>query len=504
MGEPPTAAELQQTIREVSRFRGLVLAAIVAGLLFRSPHIQPLPLLFLSGAYLLYILSMWRLVVPSYVSPPLALGLIVADMTFITLAIHFSGGVQSLLFSLYPISIIYSSLYLGYISAFFAATVATLAYGLLLVAVGTPADIQGVLPVQMPSFYILAGLSGYLVERERQQRRQAKSLQEILDMERRAKEILKVTRELSSTLDPAEVLQRAATLACQIMGLARCILVLLKEENNRLIGEASNIPAQELGLGDIRDLTLPLEEGDAYAILREGKPVIIPNPQADPSVPPGLVHKLNAGPLLIVPIRAGDKLLGIMYLDDADREHHFTPEEVRIAEVFSQQVAVAIVNARLYSELQERIQNLLAEMRSLALRRGGAGQAFRLQALCYNGLEIDLSQRQVFMDGRPIKLSWTEFELLSFLAANPNVAFTREYIFRKVWRQNYFMSTNLVDVCIHRLRQKIEVNPAEPRYVITVHGVGYMFAARPHLGPGSVERQPLKKETMRPGVAPKG
>lgn len=483
----PAADGLPQTIRDVSRFRGLVLAAIVAGLLFRPPHIQPVPLLFLSVVYLVYLLGVWRLVVPRYASPPLALGLIVADVVFITLALHFSGGVQSLLFSLYPVSIIYSSLYLGYISAFFAATVATLAYGLLLVVAGTPIDIQGVLPIQMPSFYILAGLSGYLVERERQQRRRARALQEMLDMERGAKEVLKVARELNTTLDQAEVLRRAAISACQVIGPARCVFALLDEGNNRLVGEASNVPAQELGLNDIHDLVLPLREGAARAILQEGKPVVILNPQADPLVPPDLARRLDAGPLLVVPIRAADKLVGVMYLlDDADRGRYFTPEEIRIAEAFSQQVAVAIVNARLYGELQERIQNLLAEMRSLAIRREGAGQAIRLRALRYDGLEINLSQRQVFVDGRPIRLSWTEFELLSFLATNPNVAFTREAIFRMVWRQDYFVSTNLVDVCIHRLRQKIEVNPAEPRYVVTVYGVGYMFAASPQLRPGSV------------------
>jgi len=223
--------------------------------------------------------------------------------------------------------------------------------------------------------------------------------------------------------------------------------------------------------------------------LQEGKPVVITNPQADTLVPPGLAQSLKTGSLLIVPIRVADKLVGVMYLDDAGRGHRFTAEEIRIAEAFGQQAATAIVNARLYSEAQERIQNLLAEMRSLAMRREGAGRIFRPQVLRYDNLEINLSHRQVFAGGRPVKLSWTEFELLSFLASNPDMAFTREAIFRKVWRQDYFVNTNLVDVCVHRLRRKIEANPAEPRYVITVHGVGYMFATKPPLWPGNTGPQ---------------
>ena len=86
------------------------------------------------------------------------------------------------------------------------------------------------------------------------------------------------------------------------------------------------------------------------------------------------------------------------------------------------------------------------------------------------------------MRGRALSLSWTEFELLNFVVANPDTAFSGETIFRKVWRQEYYISTNLVDVRVHRLRQKIERNPAEPRYVVTVHGVGYMFARLPPVG----------------------
>ena len=101
----------------------------------------------------------------------------------------------------------------------------------------------------------------------------------------------------------------------------------------------------------------------------------------------------------------------------------------------------------------------------------------RTQEVTLGELELNAPLRRVTVRGRAVSLSWTEFELLSFLAANPDTAFSRETIFRKVWKQEYYISTNLVDVCVHRLRQKIESNPAEPRYVVTVHGVGYMFLA---------------------------
>jgi DNA-binding response OmpR family regulator len=165
-----------------------------------------------------------------------------------------------------------------------------------------------------------------------------------------------------------------------------------------------------------------------------------------------------------------------MYLDDGGKEHTFAAEEIRLAQSFAEQATSAIINARRYSEAQQQIQDLVAEMRAVAERREAAPRPVRPHEVTYDGLAINSQQRRVTVRGRPVNLSWTEFELLQFLASNPDTPFSRETIFRKVWKQEYYISTNLVDVCVHRLRQKIEKNPAEPRYVVTVHGVGYMFA----------------------------
>ncbi len=171
-----------------------------------------------------------------------------------------------------------------------------------------------------------------------------------------------------------------------------------------------------------------------------------------------------------------------MYLDDGEKEHAFGDAEIRVAQSFAEQAAIAIINARRYSEAQEQIQNLLAEMRSLAQKSAAPQRPARPPDLSLGDLELNAPLRPVVVRGRAVSLSWTEFELLSFLAANPDTAFSRETIFRKVWKQEYYISTNLVDVCVHRLRQKIERNPAEPRYVVTVHGVGYMLARLPPAG----------------------
>ena len=179
---------------------------------------------------------------------------------------------------------------------------------------------------------------------------------------------------------------------------------------------------------------------------------------------------------MLLPLQHRDIFLGVMYLDNGGKAHAFTQEEVRLAQSFGDQATIAIANAQRYSQAQERIQDLVAEIRSVAQQKESAVKTVRTQELTFDELEINSQLRRVTVRGRQVNLSWTEFELLQFLASNPGTAYSRETIFRKVWKQEYYISTNLVDVCVHRLRQKVEKNPADPLYVVTVHGVGYMFA----------------------------
>ena len=90
-------------------------------------------------------------------------------------------------------------------------------------------------------------------------------------------------------------------------------------------------------------------------------------------------------------------------------------------------------------------------------------------------LEIDISQRTVRKNGVEILLKPKEFELLRVLAKNKNIAISREKLLSMVWGYEYMGETRTVDVHIRRLREKIELNPSEPKYVHTKWGVGYYF-----------------------------
>lgn len=96
----------------------------------------------------------------------------------------------------------------------------------------------------------------------------------------------------------------------------------------------------------------------------------------------------------------------------------------------------------------------------------------------FGALSIDVSAREVLVDGHLVTLTRTEFDLLAALSARPRLAFTRRQLVDAVWGQTWVGDEHLVDVHIGHLRRKLGDDPAEPRCVRTVRGVGY------RMGPG--------------------
>ena len=113
---------------------------------------------------------------------------------------------------------------------------------------------------------------------------------------------------------------------------------------------------------------------------------------------------------------------------------------------------------------------LVARLRAV-LRR--STETHQTEIMRLGPLAIDQGAYEVTKDGEIIRLSNTEFELLATLASRPKQVFTREMLLDRVWGYDYLGDSRLVDVAVQRLRSKIEDNPADPRLVLTVRGVGY-------------------------------
>lgn len=118
---------------------------------------------------------------------------------------------------------------------------------------------------------------------------------------------------------------------------------------------------------------------------------------------------------------------------------------------------------------------LVARIRALLRRTDGSGrmpETFRVDAL-----EIDLSSRRATLDGEELELSRKEFDLLAELVRSAGKVVSREDLMAAVWDENWFGSTKTLDVHVGWLRKKLGDDPAAPKYLHTVRGVGFRFAS---------------------------
>ncbi len=119
-------------------------------------------------------------------------------------------------------------------------------------------------------------------------------------------------------------------------------------------------------------------------------------------------------------------------------------------------------------------RELLARIKAI-LRRAVPQTDIGKKSIRIGEMKIDLIKHRVTLGNKDIALTSREYALLSFLASNPGKVFSREQLLEQVWGYGYGGDARTVDVHIRHLREKIEDNPAEPTYILTVWGTGYKF-----------------------------
>ena len=123
------------------------------------------------------------------------------------------------------------------------------------------------------------------------------------------------------------------------------------------------------------------------------------------------------------------------------------------------------------------LRELISRVRALLRRAYGELAMPSLgEKMQFDDLEIDLERLQVRKSGRSLSLTPTEFRLLRYMAIHPERPFARSELIEAVWGyDSELVSDRTVDVHVRHLRQKLEENPTDPRWIATVRGVGYMF-----------------------------
>ncbi len=120
----------------------------------------------------------------------------------------------------------------------------------------------------------------------------------------------------------------------------------------------------------------------------------------------------------------------------------------------------------------------LAELRSrvrAVLRRSGP-RALGREVLSVGSVALDRGRREVTSQGQPVRLTFSEFELLARLMSEPGRLLNRQELLRAIWGDSAYRDPRAIDVHIRHLREKLEEHPEEPRLILTVRGAGYRFA----------------------------
>ena len=122
------------------------------------------------------------------------------------------------------------------------------------------------------------------------------------------------------------------------------------------------------------------------------------------------------------------------------------------------------------------IREFRSRVRAL-LRRAAIPTAGRLEdeTIERDGLRIDVGHRDVHVGERAVQLTYVEFELLRTLAASPGRVFSREMLLQALWGGSDYREPRTIDVHVRHLREKLERDPSEPEFILTVRGVGYRF-----------------------------
>jgi DNA-binding response OmpR family regulator len=119
------------------------------------------------------------------------------------------------------------------------------------------------------------------------------------------------------------------------------------------------------------------------------------------------------------------------------------------------------------------IRELIARVKAV-LRRGN-GFPREHDHYSFGDAEVDLHACRVTRRGKELEISSTEFELLKYFVSHPGEVLSRDRLLEEVWGYDSYPTTRTVDAHLVRLRQKLEPNPEQPRYFLTVHGTGYRF-----------------------------
>jgi two-component system response regulator RegX3 len=245
-------------------------------------------------------------------------------------------------------------------------------------------------------------------------------------------------------------------------------------------------PVASIATGDLRD--------DADARARSGRPVVLVVDDEE-SYRQALASGLNREGFTVEVAADGHEALQVFHrvrpdlvlldvmlpdvsgVELCQRMRGLAPIPIIMVTARDSEVDVVLgleLGASDYVAKPFRLRELVARMRAV-LRRGAAVPAQRDEVMQVGPVRLDTGRREVSAHGLPVDLSRKEFDLLSLLMSHAGQVVTREWCIDRLWWDQELADTRTLDTHVKRLRRKIEPDPANPRHLVTIRGVGFRF-----------------------------
>lgn len=457
-----TREQLVQTENQTYRFRLLALLAIMVLVLLLkpgSPRVLWWPPVAVALGYLVYTIALHYCIVQRLFRPYIVFAVMAADWALAGSALYVFG-VDSAAFLIFPMLVAYHAIYLGYAGSIISAAVSSfISLGLALQWWNPEA--LSVVAFRIPLLFIVATFSGYLAQRRFEERDARLALQEALRAEHQAKELVSVARGMH--LDPGKMLADIAEAAAAASGASQCFVFVADRENKALVKKAVFPPLTDNETISIEAVTLPLADispGDHSRILSG-------------SSLPLWARGLSASRLIEVPLSSAGNCLGALYLVPDQQQPGQDLET--IGDVIGSMAAAALGDFEHYHKANRQAQELLEGLQGSVQRMGRARQTLGQHTIVRNGLELNPSRQQATLGGQQVPLSPTEFDVLYYLAQHSGQTVNQIALLKAVWGEQAESRSNVVDVCIHRLRRKLSRYPEGGRLISTARGAGYIL-----------------------------
>lgn len=474
---------INKTERETLKFRLLALVIVGIGLYFRKDVINIWPLVLLLLAYMVYAMSLGPFLIPLLKRIQVIYGMILIDAVVVNLGLYLAGGVRSYIFILLPLLVIYYSMYFGYASSLFSATVFSSAYVITAILTGDYIAQSPYIAFQAIFLYMAALLSGYLSRRGLQEMKEKEELQEVLHLESQARNLLDIAYRLGSSRDIERILEQMIKDATRLFKVSGCLISLYDKDNANLIVKAGSLNPGEMGVSSLDELTLPNEkDGGIGELLAADRPVLLMNLANDKIKLPSWMKKIGEKELLLVPLKTEKDKIGFVFLFEKLDSSTFDEEQIRLAEGYANIVSRALADGIMHQESRQKIEQMTEDLNNAIRRLERSREPAGKREIVIDKLNLNGQRGTATYSGKPLELSTTEFELLYFLAENTGRPVNHETLLRRVWGENYSGQTNVVDVGVHRLRKKLDSSGAKG-VILTVRGIGYMLMEKGKVSP---------------------